>query len=90
MANTKIGVLWLKKNDNVGQYFSGMLNDLKDDIRIVIFKNKNKGEKGPDYIIYRSEERKERTERAEEEIIIDDESVIPEEESVNVDNIPFS
>ena len=90
MANTRIGALWLKsfnKDEKSEQYFSGVLNDLKEDINIVVFKNKNKGEKGPNYIIYRSEEKKEKVQETEDEIIIDDQGVIPDE--MNVDNIPY-
>jgi len=91
--NTKIGALWLRKNDNVGQYLSGVLNDLKEDIDIVAFKNKNKGENGPDFLIYRSQKQEKQTASAND-LVIEDENtrdgIEPSDEEINVDEIPFN
>jgi uncharacterized protein (DUF736 family) len=46
-----IGVLWTKKSEK-GTYLSGVLNDLRGDIRIAVFKNDRKEkENQPDYRI---------------------------------------
>lgn len=68
MARSKIGALWLKEGAN-GKYFSGVIEDLRGDVPIVIFKNDRKEQDNhPDYIILRSEpmERPTHTEKAEE------------------------
>ncbi len=53
----KIGGLWQNKSQKGETYFSGKVNDQK----VVIFKNKQKqeGEKYPDWIVYESESKKE-------------------------------
>jgi len=55
--STKIGSLWLKTQKDGTPYFSGILNDLKRDIPVVLFKNtkKDPNSKQPDYLVYRSE-----------------------------------
>jgi uncharacterized protein (DUF736 family) len=46
-----IGVLWTKKSEK-GTYLSGVLNDLRGDIRIAVFKNDRKEKDSqPDYRI---------------------------------------
>jgi uncharacterized protein (DUF736 family) len=56
-----IGVLWTKKSEK-GTYLSGVLNDLRGDIRIAVFKNdKKEKENQPDYriVVIIDEEKKE-------------------------------
>jgi len=73
----KIGALWLKEKDGK-KYFSGVLEDMRGDIRIVIFKNdKKEQEKQPDYNILLSEDRREEKPEAS-----------PPEE-IDVSQIPF-
>ena len=60
----KIGALWVREardiNDNTFKYFSGILQTLERDIPIVIFKNNDRtNDKQPDYLIFRSDPRKE-------------------------------
>jgi uncharacterized protein (DUF736 family) len=38
----KIGALWLKETKDGKKYFSGVLEDLRGEIRIAIFKNDGK------------------------------------------------
>lgn len=57
-----IGSLWLKESKDNTKYFSGVLKDLRGDIPVVIFKNgKKESEKQPDYLMYRSEPKEEKT-----------------------------
>lgn len=59
----KIGALWLKETKDGKKYMSGVLEDLRGDIRIAVFKNDRKEKDNhPDYQIVLSEERKERSE----------------------------
>ncbi len=59
----KIGALWLKETKDGKKYMSGVLEDLRGDIRIAVFKNDRKEkENHPDYQIVVSEERRERSE----------------------------
>ena len=56
MSNRKIGALWSKKTSEGKEYFTGVINDLRGDIQIVIFKNdKKENENQPDYDILLSE-----------------------------------
>jgi len=55
-----IGVLWTKKSEK-GTYLSGVLNDLRGDIRIAVFKNDRKEKDSqPDYriVVITDEEKK--------------------------------
>ncbi len=52
----KLGALWLKSSEKEKQYFSGVLEDMRGDIPIVVFINKKKEKDNqPDYIVYLSE-----------------------------------
>ncbi len=78
----KIGALWLKETKDGKKYFSGVLEDLRGEIRIVIFKNDRKEkENQPDYQIIVSEERREQHAPADQTSTATDE--------VNLDDIPF-
>ncbi len=57
----KIGALWLKETKDGKKYMSGVLEDLRGNIKIAVFKNDRKeSDKHPDYSILLSEEREER------------------------------
>lgn len=78
----KIGALWLKETKDGKKYFSGVLEDLRGEIRIAIFKNDRKEkENQPDYQIIVSEERREQHAPADQTSTAADE--------VNLDDIPF-
>ena len=78
----KIGALWLKETKDGKKYFSGVLEDLRGEIRIAIFKNDRKEkENQPDYQIVVSEERREQHAPADQTSQATDE--------VNLDDIPF-
>lgn len=78
----KIGALWLKETKDGKKYFSGVLEDLRGEIRIAIFKNDRKEkENQPDYQIVVSEERREQHAPADQTSTAADE--------VNLDDIPF-
>ena len=62
----KVGALWVReakdKDGNTFKYFSGVLQTLERDIPIVVFKNKRKErDNHPDYLVYRSDPKKEGT-----------------------------
>lgn len=78
----KIGALWLKESKDGKKYFSGVLEDLRGEIRIAVFKNDRKEkENQPDYQIIVSEERREQHAPADQTSTATDE--------VNLDDIPF-
>jgi uncharacterized protein (DUF736 family) len=78
----KIGALWLKESKDGKKYFSGVLEDLRGEIRIAVFKNDRKEkENQPDYQIIVSEERREQHAPADQTSSATDE--------VNLDDIPF-
>jgi len=78
----KIGALWLKETKDGKKYFSGVLEDMRGEIRIAIFKNDRKEkENQPDYQIIVSEERREQHALADQTSTATDE--------VNLDDIPF-
>lgn len=78
----KIGALWLKETKDGKKYFSGVLEDLRGEIRIAIFKNDRKEKDNqPDYQIVVSEERREQHAPADQTSTATDE--------VNLDDIPF-
>ncbi|MFH1621093.1 MAG: hypothetical protein ABIB04_03335 [Patescibacteria group bacterium] len=78
----KIGALWLKETKDGKKYFSGVIEDLRGDIRIAVFKNDRKEkENQPDYQIIVSEERREQHAPADQTSTATDE--------VNLDDIPF-
>ena len=63
----KIGALWLRSAKQTGdKYFSGTLDDLRGEIKIVAFKNgKKEKDNHPDFLIYLSEDEKDnRNQRA--------------------------
>ena len=60
----KVGALWLREaTDKEGKqfrYFSGVIHTLNGDAHIVVFKNRHKEKDNhADYIVYRSEPKKE-------------------------------
>ena len=56
----KIGALWLKTKADGETFYSGVIEDLRGDIPIVVFQNNRKEkENQPDFNIVRSEPRKE-------------------------------
>ncbi len=56
----KIGALWLKTSKDGETFYSGVIEDLRGDIPIVVFQNNRKEkENQPDYNIVLSEGRKE-------------------------------
>ncbi len=78
----KIGALWLKETKDGKKYFSGVLEDMRGEIRIAVFKNDRKEkENQPDYQIIVSEERREQHAPADQTSQATDE--------VNLDDIPF-
>ncbi len=78
----KIGALWLKESKDGKKYFSGVLEDLRGEIRIAVFKNDRKEkENQPDYQIIVSEERREQHAPTDQTSTATDE--------VNLDDIPF-
>ncbi len=78
----KIGALWLKETKDGKKYFSGVLEDMRGEIRIAIFKNDRKEkENQPDYQIVVSEERREQREGQEQ--------LSQGTDEVNLDSIPF-
>jgi uncharacterized protein (DUF736 family) len=78
----KIGALWLKETKDGKKYFSGVLEDMRGEIRIAIFKNDRKEkENQPDYQIIVSEERREQREPSDQTSQATDQ--------VNLDDIPF-
>ncbi len=59
----KIGALWLKETKDGKKYMSGVLEDIRGEIRIAVFRNDRKEKDNhPDYQIILSEERKDRSE----------------------------
>jgi uncharacterized protein (DUF736 family) len=59
MSNRKIGALWVRTTQEGKKYMSGVLNDLRGDISIAVFKNDRKEkENQPDYNIIISEKDK--------------------------------
>jgi uncharacterized protein (DUF736 family) len=77
----KIGALWLKEAKDGKKYMSGVLEDLRGDIRIAVFKNDRKEKDNhPDYQIVLSEERKERSES---------EQTAESTDAVDLSDIPF-
>jgi uncharacterized protein (DUF736 family) len=77
----KIGALWLKETKDGKKYMSGVLEDLRGDIRIAVFKNDRKEKDNhPDYQIVLSEERKERSES---------EQTAESTDAVDLSDIPF-
>ncbi len=59
----KIGALWLKEAKDGKKFMSGVLEDIRGEIRIAVFRNDRKEKDNhPDYQIVLSEERKERSE----------------------------
>ncbi len=78
----KIGALWLKETKDGKKYFSGVLEDMRGEIRIAVFKNDRKEkENQPDYQIIVSEERREQRESSDQTSQATDQ--------VNLDDIPF-
>jgi len=58
----KIGALWLKTMSNDTKYFSGVIQDLRGDINIAVFKNDRKEKPNqPDYNIVLSERQEQKT-----------------------------
>lgn len=54
----KIGALWVRKSKDGKVYMSGIIQDLRGDIRIAVFKNDRKEkENHPDYTIVLSDDK---------------------------------
>ncbi len=59
----KIGALWLKETKDGKKYMSGVLEDIRGEIRIAVFRNDRKEKDNhPDYQVSLSVERKDRSE----------------------------
>ncbi len=77
----KIGALWLKEAKDGKKYMSGVLEDIRGEIRIAVFRNDRKEKDNhPDYQIVLSEERKERSES---------DQVADSTDAVDLSDIPF-
>jgi len=77
----KIGALWLKETKDGKKYMSGVLEDIRGEIRIAVFRNDRKEKDNhPDYQIVLSEERKERSET---------DQTADSADTVNLSDIPF-
>lgn len=77
----KIGALWLKEAKDGKKYMSGVLEDIRGEIRIAVFRNDRKEKDShPDYQIVLSEERKERSES---------DQVADSTDAVDLSDIPF-
>ena len=77
----KIGALWLKETKDGKKYMSGVLEDIRGEIRIAVFRNDRKEKDShPDYQIVLSEERKERSES---------DQVADSTDAVDLSDIPF-
>lgn len=77
----KIGALWLKETKDGKKYMSGVLEDMRGEIRIAVFRNDRKEkENHPDYQIIISEERRERSES---------DPVAESTDTVDLSSIPF-
>ena len=81
----KIGALWVRSTKEGVKYMSGVLNDLRGEISIAIFKNDRKEkENQPDYNIIVSERsekpiRKESSNQELPEINVDESKIKPED-----------
>lgn len=99
MASRKIGALWAKQSkDGSKQFLSGVIQDLRGDIHITIFKNDRKEKKGqPDYNIVVSDDREGQPEQKKDDFfqgaeIIQSDDMPPmpnDQDEVKVENIPF-
>ncbi len=77
----KIGALWLRETKDGKKYMSGVLEDIRGEIRIAVFRNDRKEkENHPDYQIIVSEERRERSES---------DPVAESTDAVDLSSIPF-
>ena len=77
----KIGALWLKETKDGKKYMSGVLEDIRGEIRIAVFRNDRKEKDNhPDYQIVLSEERKERSES---------DQTVDSADAVDLSDIPF-
>lgn len=77
----KIGALWLKETKDGKKYMSGVLEDIRGEIRIAVFRNDRKEKDNhPDYQIVISEERKERSES---------DQTVDSADTVDLSDIPF-
>ena len=89
----KIGALWQKKSQEGKVFLSGVLNDLRGDIYIAVFKNDRKeSDNQPDYNIVLSERQEQKPKQENDEFFgpageQTEEKVANEE--INVENIPF-
>lgn len=54
----KLGSLWSKVDKNGNQYFTGTYGDRDSQVPIVVFSNRDKEGKQPDWVIYLSEPKK--------------------------------
>ena len=84
IMSRKIGALWIREKDGK-KYMSGVLNDLRGDINIAVFKNDRKEkENQPDYHIIISE--RPQANKPIREVSIDEP---PIETEIPIDDLPF-
>ncbi len=96
MANRKIGALWLRKSKDGLSFLSGVVQDMRGDINIAVFKNDRKEKDNqPDYNIVLSEPREEKRPARADNFFGGDQAEklptgeFPADDEINVDNIPF-
>lgn len=102
MSNRRIGSLWLRQSKEGKKYYSGVLQDLRGDINIVIFPNDRKEkESQPDFAILLSEPKEQKASGPVNDMFIgaptpssrikDEEIPVinEDDDQINVDDIPF-
>ena len=83
--NKRLGVLWLKKTKADEQYFSGVLEDMRGSIPIVVFRNTKKEKPNqPDFTILLSEPR-----NVDLPVIEEGQMVSEPSDEISLDQIPF-
>lgn len=92
----ELGALWVRSGKNQ-KYLSGSINietmpGVTENIKVVVFTNKNreKNEKAPDYVLYRSEDQEQKSdlETAATEAVQEVSSKSPKAKSEASDDIP--
>lgn len=75
----KIGALWVRKSKDGKVYMSGIIQDLRGDIRIAVFKNDRKEkENHPDYTIVLSDDKPIEKNRKVAEALPESSEALPE------------
>ena len=49
----ELGILW-EKDGEKGKYFIGKMHDADGYVNVIVFQNRNRGGKAPDWVIYQS------------------------------------